>query len=306
MGDGGLLAALGAGAVVLLLGAALLFRALERRERIDARLRLVQGRAGLARNRQEGSALLRGVGAFGAALTRSGLLSASTVTGLQQTLRAAGFRDESALGLFVGGKVAFLIGLPLLAWLALSTLSVQGPSYMAILAAAAVLGLLLPDLIAGRLRKRYLRAVESGMPDALDLMVICAEAGLALEASIARVGAEMRFANPAVGNELSSTAHELRIMTDRRTALLGLGARTGVDSLQRLAVTLVQTLQYGTPLAQALRTLAGEMRQQQLTEFEARAARLPTLLTVPMILFILPTVFLVVAGPAILQAIRLM
>jgi tight adherence protein C len=302
----GLFAGLGAGAVVLLLAAAALLRALGRQERVAARLRFAQGRAGIARRPPEGGALLRAVTGLGAALARSGLLSQRTVAGLQQTLRAAGFRDEGALGLFVGGKVLLLVLLPLAAWVALDTLAVEGPTYNAAIAAAAVAGLLAPDLVAGRLRKRYLKTVERGMPDALDLMVICAEAGLALEASVTRVGTEMGFANAAVANELSTTANELRIMTDRRAALLGLGERTGVESLRRLAVTLVQTLQYGTPLAQALRTLAAEMRQQQLIEFEARAARLPSLLTVPMIMFILPTVFLVVAGPAILQAVRLM
>lgn len=301
-----LYAGLGAGALVVLLGALLLFRALDRQEKIAARLLFAQGRAGVTPRTADGNGLLRAVTALGAGLTRSGLLSESTVAGLQQTLRAAGFRDESALGLFVGGKVLLLALMPLTTWALLDTLAVEGPTYTALLAASAMAGLLAPDLIAGRLRKRYLKSVERGMPDALDLMVICAEAGLALEASITRVGNEMQFANAAVANELSTTANELRIMTDRRAALLGLGERTGVESLRRLAMTLVQTLQYGTPLAQALRTLAAEMRQHQLIEFEARAARLPTLLTVPMILFILPTVFLVVAGPAILQAVRLM
>ena len=90
-------------------------------------------------------------------------------------------------------------------------------------------------------------------------------------------------------------------MTDRRAAILNMGARTGLESLKRLGATLVQTMQYGTPLSQALRTLSAEMRTEMLTRFEERAARLPVLLTVPMIVFILPTVFAVVGGPAMLR-----
>ncbi len=100
--------------------------------------------------------------------------------------------------------------------------------------------------------------------------------------------------------ELSITHNELRIFADRRVALLNMGKRTGLVSLQRLAGTLAQALRYGTPLTQALRSLAADLRAEALTRFEARAARLPVLMTLPMILFILPCVFLIVAGPAML------
>ena len=103
-----------------------------------------------------------------------------------------------------------------------------------------------------------------------------------------------------------NVAREMRVNADRRVALLNMSARTGLVCLRRLGVTLVQTLEYGTPLSQALRTLSAEMRQEALTRFETRAGRLPVLMTVPMIVFILPCVFLIVGGPAIVRVMQLM
>jgi tight adherence protein C len=143
-----------------------------------------------------------------------------------------------------------------------------------------------------------LKQVEKGLPDALDMMVICAQAGLALENAIERVAIEFAAANKAVSEELAVCASELRIGADRRTALNGLGERTGLDTMKRFAATLIQTMQFGTPLTHALRVLASEMRTDMLTKYEEKAARLPVLLTMPMILFILPVIFIVVGGPA--------
>ena len=126
---------------------------------------------------------------------------------------------------------------------------------------------------------------------------------MGLEPAIDRVGREIGHAHQAVAEELLNVAREMRVNADRRAALMNMGTRTGLASLRRLGVTLVQTLQYGTPLSQALRTLSAEMRQEALTRFEARAGRLPALLTVPMIVFILPCVFLIVGGPAVVHVI---
>jgi len=166
--------------------------------------------------------------------------------------------------------------------------------------------MLLPDYVVRSRRNAFLKRVQAGLPDALDMMVICSEAGLGLEPAITRVAVEIGQAHPAVAEELLLTASELRVIPDRRTALLNMGSRTGLESLKRLGATLVQTLQYGTPLSQALRTLSAEMRGEMLVRFEERAARLPAVLTVPMIVFILPTVFMIVGGPAMLSVIASM
>ena len=161
-----------------------------------------------------------------------------------------------------------------------------------------------PDWILGQRRKRYQAHLENGLPDALDMMVICAQAGLGLGPAIVRVATELLNAHAEVAEELGQTANELQLISDSRVALTNLGVRTGIDGYKRLGTTLIQTMQYGTPLTEALRQLSAEMRQDALTKFEARAARLPVLLTMPMILFILPCVFLIAAGPAIIQIMR--
>ena len=217
------------------------------------------------------------------------------------TLSAAGFRGGNGLGLFVGSKLLLLAAMPVLAWFGLGSLGVSNAVHIGGTASAAIIGMLGPDYVVRFRRAAFLRRVMQGLPDALDMMVICSEAGLPLEPTIARVAAEIGHAHPAVAAELLQTATELRLLADRRVALQNMGTRTGLESLKRLGTTLVQTLQYGTPLSQALRNLSAEMRQEMLTNFEAKAAKLPVLLTVPMIVFILPTVFAVVGGPAMLK-----
>ena len=249
---------------------------------------------------------LRIVTAIGEAIARSGALSSKTLDELRQTLRIAGFRGRHGSGAVrwyqaaAGGWAATRDAT--LPWLAHREL----PFPAAVLAIATGIGLLAPDKVVQNLRKRYLRALESGIPDALDMMVICGQAGLGLEASIERVGLEIRYAHPAVAEELTQTAHEMQVNADTRTPLLNLGKRTGLESIRRLAGVLIQSIQYGTPLTQALRSLSAEQREEMLVKFEGRAARLPVLLTIPMIVFILPCVFLIVAGPAMVDVYRTM
>jgi tight adherence protein C len=177
---------------------------------------------------------------------------------------------------------------------------------MIVAVAGGAVGMVLPDMIISRLRKRYLADVERGLLDALDLLVICADAGLPLETALDRVALEFRDRDAPTANELALTAGEMKVMPGRRQALVNLGVRTGLDSLTALGGTLAQTLQYGTPLTQALRVLSAEMRHIMLTRFEERAARLPVMLTMPMMLFFLPCVILVVGGPAAVQVYHMM
>jgi tight adherence protein C len=225
---------------------------------------------------------------------------------LELRLNSAGFRGRNMLAPFIGAKLLSLVGLPLLAWLVVDRVGWPFAVRLLVIAGAGLAGLLLPDYIVRQLYRRHLAAVEQGLPDALDMLVICTEAGLGLELAIDRVGREIGAAHPDVAEELLNTAREMRVNADRRATLMNMAARAGLPSLRRLAVTLVQTLQYGTPLSQALRTLSSEMRQEALTRFEARAGRLPALLTVPMIVFILPCVFMIVGGPAIVHLMQVM
>ena len=295
-----------AGAISLACSGAsvLLLRLVQRQDRLAARVsRLRQGIGlGLTQQAKSGSSTLRLVSKIGAGLARSGLLSDKTVTDLQQTLAAAGFHGNNGLGLFVGSKLLLLTLLPVVAWFGLGRLGFSFTVHNAGTAVAAMVGLLGPDYVVKSRRNAFLKRLDGGLADALDMLVICSEAGLGLEPAIARVAIEIAASHPAVAEELQQTASELRILSDRRIAIRNMGMRTGLENLKRLGSTLVQTMQYGTPLSNALRTLSAELRTETLTRFEERAARLPVLLTVPMIVFILPTVFMVVGGPAMLNA----
>ncbi len=247
---------------------------------------------------------VRLVAGIGTLLARSGLLPAKTRAELEQTLASSGLRQRNAFALFIGGKLLLCLLVPCATFVLLHSVELRPGLRPIGVGMAAIAGLLLPDLIVRRKRSAYLAAVARGLPDALDMLVICSEAGLGLEAGLERVAAEIEPANREIATELKLTSGELRILADRRIALTNMGTRTGLETLKRLGATLVQTLQYGTPLSQALRTLAAEMRYEMLMRFEAQAARLPVLLTVPMILFILPCIFIVVGGPAGLTVAR--
>ncbi len=275
-----------------------------RRSRLMMRLSLLEGQAPSTGPQVRTFKPLDVVSAFGGWLANSKVMPARTMAELERTLTSAGFRSRRAVSLFLGSKVSLLVILPVLVSFALRGRGYSTLFYYAAVGGVGVGGLLLPDMIIRRLRDRYLASVDTGLPDALDMMVICAEAGLALEASVDRVATEIATAHRSVANELKLTANELRITSDRRVALTNMGARTDLQSLKRLGGTLIQTMQYGTPLGHALRTLSVELRQEALTRFEEKAARLPVLLTLPMILFILPCVFIIVGGPAGIQISR--
>ena len=297
----GLLLAAAGMCVFTTVSAASLMAALRRQERLAARIASVQRGPERDPKRAPASELLRLVAAIGTGVARSGLLSTKTLDQLQQTLVAAGLRGANGLALFVGSKLLLLTGLPMLAWLWLHQLHIPPLTRNGAVAASAALGMLAPDYAVRSARARFLKRLDIELPDALDMMVICSEAGLGLEAAIERVAQEVAPGYPSIASELSQTSNELRYTSDRRLALQNLGARTGLESLKRLGGTLVQSLHYGTPLSHALRTLSAEMRGEMLIRFESRAARLPVLLTLPMIIFILPTVFLIVGGPAMLR-----
>ncbi len=295
-------------AILLLVSGLTLLRQTRQQERFVARVRMIHGQRQPVRPGTEPEALrvasMRAVAAVGGVILRSGILSARTRADLEATLAAAGLQGANGLAVYVGAKLVLLAGLPLLALLLRQNVSLPEPLSTLLVPAAGVIGLLAPDWLIGRHRRRYQQRLESGLPDALDMMVICAQAGLGLGPTILRVATELQNAHWEVAQELAQTASELQVTADSRVALTNLGSRTGIDGYKRLGTTLVQTMQYGTPLTDALRVLSAEMRQDMLTMFEARAARLPVLLTLPTILFILPCVFLIAGGPAIIQIMR--
>ena len=244
---------------------------------------------------------LRLVAAVGGGFLRINIVSPGTLAALEETLTTSGMRSANALPLFVGSKIVLMGILPAIAWFLAETILPDTSFIYTGPAIGIAAALLLPDTMIRRIRSAYVGRVEQGVADALDMMVICARAGLPLESSINRVADEIRDARPEIARELAQTAAELHVVSDVRVALENFGTRTGLESLKRLTTTLVQTIEYGTPLVDALRTLSAEMREHAMTQAEARAARLPVLLTIPMILFILPCQFIIAGGPAALQ-----
>jgi tight adherence protein C len=169
-----------------------------------------------------------------------------------------------------------------------------------------ILGWFLPTLVLNRLAKRRAKAAADGLPDALELLVVCVEAGLSLEDGIDRIIGELDRSQPALAAELALTSADLKILPSRDQALANLAERVDVPSVRSVVSTLTQTLRYGTPLAQAMRVVAAEMRTAALINLEERANRLPAIMTVPMMLFIMPVIFLIVGGPAVLRLIEML
>jgi tight adherence protein C len=155
-----------------------------------------------------------------------------------------------------------------------------------------------PDIwLKNKVNKRT-AAIRKGLPDALDLLVICAEAGLTVDAAFNRVARELGKAYPQLGDEFALTSIELGFLTDRRSAFENLATRIDLESVRGVVTTMIQTEKYGTPLASALRVLSAEFRNERMMRAEEKAARLPAIMTVPLILFILPVLFIVILGPA--------
>ena len=294
--------------VLMVIPALWLVRETQRQQRFAARVALIIG-VPEVRRRPSGwhsfhGSLTRMTSAMGQAVLNSGVLPNRTLSELEQTLEAAGLRGSQKIGIFVGAKIMLALGLPALTLLLDRRLTLTPMLGVMLPAAAGVVGMILPDKVIGWARKRYVNRLLQGLPDMLDMMVICAQAGLGIGPIIVRVATELRLTYPEIAMELEKTATELQVLSDSRAAIRNLGVRTGLDPLKRLGVTLTQAMQYGTPLSDALRVLAAELRQQMLNRFEARAARLPVLLTIPTALFILPCVFIVAGGSAIIQIMR--
>ncbi|SNS89312.1 tight adherence protein C [Sphingomonas laterariae] len=165
-------------------------------------------------------------------------------------------------------------------------------------AGALILSYKAPDLFVDNKISKRSTAIRKGLPDALDLLVICAEAGLTVDAAFHRVAKELGKAYPELGDEFALTAIELGFLTDRRTAFENLAMRVDLDSIRGVVTTMIQTEKYGTPLASALRVLSAEFRNERMMRAEEKAARLPAIMTVPLICFILPVLFIVILGPA--------
>ena len=209
-----------------------------------------------------------------------------------------------SLATFVATKFCGAVALGGLIWLVLEWRQLFA-GYMvirlALVLAALMLGWRLPDIILSRLAARRRLRIEQGIPDALDLLVICAEAGLSLNQSIEEISRDIRPSCREVAEEFEATAAEMRVMPEVGQALDNMVERIGLDMLRGIIATLKQSMRFGTPLAESMRILAAELRLARQLRIEERAARLPVLLAIPMMLFFLPCVMMVVGTPVALR-----
>jgi tight adherence protein C len=238
--------------------------------------------------------------ALGELLRNSALIGEKDLAELERAVAATGHDPKRAVPTYIGVKAVSFLVVPLAAYAytALAELSVR---YTVLVMIGGLLaGVFGPNWAVGFLRRPFQKKLKRGLPDALDLMVVCTEAGLGLESAVERVAREMQSSNRPISVEFTILLQELRMLPDRRQALERMGARTGIEGFKRLGGTLAQTLRYGTPLGQALRTLAAEMRQERMLKMEEKAVRLPALLVLPLILFIMPSLFIALVGPSIL------
>lgn len=298
----------GLAALAVLVAFVAIWQALRGREAFERRFaRIVQYRRNLRQNavetrqsrpRMTAASIMRAV------VTRLNLLRSQHAQNARMLLARAGIRSNQAVVryLFARLSLPFAFGLAVL-------IDNSGPHLLPVpehlrsVAAlcGAVLGFYAPDtFLKNRIGKRA-HQIELGLPDALDLLVICAEAGLSLDAALVRVSREMEMTWPELSEEFAITAAELTYLPERSVAFGNLNARTNMAAIRGVVNTLLQTAKFGTPLAQSLRVLAAEFREARMTRAEEKAARLPALLTVPMVLFILPTLFIITLGPAALS-----
>ena len=232
------------------------------------------------------------------------LMQSQQTDKLHDRLSQAGLRSRDAIIVFLFFKVATPVLLGAVAFLLVYLMQfgdLAPVGRLAVVLGGIGLGFFAPELYVSNLTKKRQLSLSKALPDGLDLLVICAESGLSLDASLDRVANEIGDANAALAEELSLTSIELGFLPDRRQALTNLNRRTNLPSIRGVVNTLLQTEKYGTPLSQSLRVLANEFRDQRLLRAEEKAARLPATLTVPMIVFILPVLFIVLIGPAIIS-----
>ena len=225
---------------------------------------------------------------------------------LRTKLVAAGFSAPYAPRLYTLIRLAAVIGLPL-AMLAFMWLSGSRPSIVKlyfVLMFAALIGLYLPTLLVRARADRRRQQLINAFPDALDLMLICVEAGLGLEATFGRVGQEMATAHPLLAEQLGAVVLELRAGHSRDEALRRMADRAGVDEIRAFATLLIQSSKLGSSIAQTLRTYAAEMRERRRMRAEEKAHRLPVLLSVPLVCCMLPVMIGVLMLPAVIRTIR--
>ena len=267
----------------------------ERREQLKAGIVASTNKRSKLTNKNQAADQVRGIlGSFK-------MLQDDQIKKTQMRLMQAGIRTKDLAFFIIFAR--FVLPVVLGTGVVLRSTSSTFPDWgafkkYAVAAVAFVGAYKAPDIWLSNKVKKRSDAIRKGLPDALDLLVICAEAGLTVDAAFGRVAKELGKAYPELGDEFGLTAIELGFLNERRQAFENLATRVDLEAVRGVVTTMIQTEKYGTPLASALRVLSAEFRNERMMRAEEKAARLPAIMTVPLILFILPTLFIVILGPA--------
>ena len=232
------------------------------------------------------------------------LINPADSVAMKKKLAQAGMRTEAHLYTYTFFRFVapILFGLLTAMYLFFLAKVEMGPSAKLIYSfAAAVIGFFLPQILLKNKIQNRQKAIHIALPDALDLLIICVDAGLSMEAALHRAAKELQYQGPELSEELGLATAELAFLTDRRQAMLNLSERTGLPAIKALVTAMVQAERYGTAIGVSLRVLSEEQRDERMSRAEQKAGALPAQLTVPMIVFFLPVLFVVLLGPAIIK-----
>ncbi|HEX2338672.1 MAG TPA: type II secretion system F family protein [Hyphomicrobiaceae bacterium] len=226
---------------------------------------------------------------------------------VRDKLKMAGLRGQAPLVAYLFFRLAMPIIIAVIALVYLFLIAAYEyppPIKVGLALVAGYLGFYLPNMFIENLVQRRQTSIKNSFPDALDMLLICVQSGMSVEAGFGKVASEVGSQSLELAEELSLTTAELSYLQERRQAFENLGKRTGIPGIKAVATALIQAERYGTPVGQALRVMARENRDMRMAEAEKKAAALPPKLTVPMIVFFLPVLFVVILGPAIIQVFK--
>ncbi|MGY4258879.1 tight adherence protein C [Bradyrhizobium sp. USDA 4516] len=221
---------------------------------------------------------------------------------LRMVLQSAGFNHYRTLPIWIGFKTVSSFALPIAGFCVAQILGRPFSDVMIFTFLGLAFGIVGPRVILMILKRRFDSAIRMGTPDMIDLLVVCSEAGMGLESALERVADEMRETNPSIAHVLHGLLDDLRVLPSRADAFEKLAATS--EGLRRFGTMVSQSLQYGTPLSQALRSIATDLRRERITKLEERAHKLGAKLTVPMVLFLLPAMFVILGGSPFLHLTR--
>lgn len=286
------------------------------RDRLDARMQVMATErdkmraarlADLAKKDGQGKLRSAPKGFMQEVVDRLNLRSVFDSEEVRAKLKMAGMRGQAPLVTYMFFRVAMpiIVVVAALTYLfALSNYPYPAVVKLGLAIGAGYIGFYMPNFFIQNLVQRRQTSIKDAFPDSLDMLLICVQSGMSVEAALQKVSGEIGNQSLELAEELSLTTAELSYLQDRRQAFENLGRRTGIAGIKAVSTALIQAERYGTPVGQALRVMARENRDMRMAEAEKKAAALPPKLTVPMIVFFLPVLFVVILGPAIIQVFR--